>query len=204
MEVLIANYRYWSWVISVFVGIRYTPKLLLHAIFSIVLSSSKLVISSFVYFPVFFFNYMRRGLQFAISLLQLHLSSFSIILLHNSCNLTGSESVILSSLRPFFACIHSFFSFFITIFLASSSRLSLSFNSLTSQQRRPLIRIRACISAPWLALLFAHKSKPTLAITHFYAQPTPSVGDSAIHPSFWWLRRVTSLSHALIKEGARI
>ena len=132
----------------------------------------------------FFLNYMRRGLQFAISLLQLHLSSFSIILLHNSCNLTGSESVILSSLRPFFACIHSFFSFFITIFLASSSRLSLSFNSLTSQQRRPLIRIRACISAPWLALLFAHKSKPTLAITHFYAQPTPSVGDSAIHPSF--------------------
>jgi hypothetical protein len=128
---------------------------------------------------------MRRGLLFAISLLQLRLFSFSITLLHSSCYLTGSESVILSSLRPFFAYIHSFFlSFFVAIFLASSSRLSLSFNSLTSQQRRPLIRIRACISAPWLALLSAHKSKPTLAITHFYAQPAPSVGDSAIHPSF--------------------
>lgn len=78
--------------------------------FSIVLSSSNVVISTLVYFPgFFFFSYMRRGLQFAISLLQLRLSSFSIILLHNICYITGSESVILSSLRPFFACIHSFF-----------------------------------------------------------------------------------------------
>ena len=128
--------------------------------------------------------YMRRGLHFAISLLQLGLSSFSVILLHNSCCLTGSVSVI-PLVSSSLLCTNSFiFPFFVTIYLASSSRLSLPFNPLTSEQRRPLIRIRACISAPWLALLSAHKSKPTLAITHFYTQPAPSVGDSAIHPSF--------------------
>jgi hypothetical protein len=87
--------------------------------------------------------------------------------------ITVTISLVLSQLssRLFVPSFHAFilFSLFVPIFLASSSRFSLSFNSLASQHRRPLIRIRACISAPWLALLSAHKSKPTLAITHFYA-----------------------------------
>jgi len=62
---------------------------------------------------------MRSGFHFVISLLQLRFSSFSIILLHNNCYLTGSGSVILSSLLPFFACIRS-------LFLSSSPSFSLN------------------------------------------------------------------------------
>lgn len=74
--------------------------------FSIVLSSGNVVVSSVSFIFSVFKNCMRNGLQFAISILQLRLSSFSIILLHNSCYLTGAQSVVLSSLHSFCACVH--------------------------------------------------------------------------------------------------